>query len=81
VTLWEFLTLKVSRVRNGTERRVRIADVLTEFSELHKKVKSISQQALSPWTESNEAERDENGKNTRKTLMVSEGSSLYVCNS
>jgi len=71
--------LKVNRGRPGSDRRLRIADILTEFSELQKKVKHISWQVLSPVTETAEPsdDRDQTRK-TKKTLML-ESKELGQC--
>ena len=45
LTLWEFLMLKLGRGRANAEQ-ARIAEILTEFSELHTKVKSVSRHVL-----------------------------------
>lgn len=79
VTLWEFLMLKVNRGRPGSDRRLRIADMLTEFSELQKKVKHISWQVLTPVTEAAELPDDgDQAKKTKKTLML-ESKELAQC--
>ena len=71
--------LKVSRGRPGTDRRLRIADILTEFSELQKKVKHISWQVLNPVSETAEPSDDgEQAKKTKKTLML-ESKDLAQC--
>jgi hypothetical protein len=79
VTLWEFLMLKINRGRSGSDRRVRIADILTEFSELHKKVKLVSRQTLTPLNELSGAVDDEHfNKRANKTLML-ESKELAQC--
>lgn len=78
VTLWEFMMLKVNRGRSSSDRRVRIAEILTEFSELHKKVKQITRQSLTPVDQNKVSTESNAGNKARKTLML-ESKDLADC--
>ena len=61
LTLWEFLMLKLGRGRGNTEQ-AKIAEILTEFSELHSKVKAVSHEVLTPAMTASDAEVNDAAK-------------------
>jgi len=65
LTLWEFMVLKLGRGRANAEQ-AKVAEILTEFSELHSKVKAVSRGVLMPAKASVEAEEND----TSKHVMV-----------
>jgi len=65
LTLWEFMMLKLSRGRANAEQ-AKVAEILTEFSELRAKVKAVSHSMLIPATTSLNAEEAD----TSKHVMV-----------
>jgi len=66
LTLWEFLMLKLGRGRPNAEQ-AKIAEILTEFSELHAKVKTVSHSVLTSATDSSDAAGE---NDTSKHVMV-----------
>jgi len=65
LTLWEFMMLKLGRGRANAEQ-AKVAEILTEFSELHNKVKAVSHSVLMPAIASLDAEESD----TSKHVMV-----------
>jgi len=65
LTVWEFLMLKLGRGRANAEQ-AKVAEILTEFSELHSKVKAVSHSVLMPATKSSDAKEID----TSKHVMV-----------
>lgn len=65
LTLWEFLILKLGHGRANAEQ-AKIAEILTEFTELHMKVKAVSHNVLIPARNSVKAEDSD----TSKHVMV-----------
>jgi len=57
--------LKLGRSRANAEQ-AKIAEILTEFSELHSKVKAVSNSVLMPATKSSDAKESD----TSKHIMV-----------
>jgi hypothetical protein len=79
VTLWEFLMLKVNRGRLVSDSRVKIADILTEFSELHKKVKHIGRQMLTAIPEDLPPGGIERPSHRAKKTLMLESKDLAQC--
>jgi len=65
LTQWEFMMLKHGRGHANAEQ-AKVAEILTEFSELHRKIKAMSHDVLIPAKKSKEAE----GRDTSKHVMV-----------
>jgi len=61
LTLWEFMMLKLGRTRANAEQ-AKIAEILTEFSELHAKVKAVSHSVLMPATARSDAAESDSSK-------------------
>jgi len=64
LTLWEFMMLKLGHCR--VNEQAKIAEILTEFTELHMKVKAVSHNVLTPARNNIKTEEDD----TSKHVMV-----------
>lgn len=65
LTQWEFMMLKHGRGHTNAEQ-AKVAEILSEFSELHRKVKAMSHSVLISAKNSKESE----GRDTSKHVMV-----------
>jgi len=58
--------LKLGRGRANAEQ-AKVAEILTEFSELHSKVKAVSHSVLMPATESSDVKESDTSKHVMVT--------------
>lgn len=69
LTLWEFMMLKLGRGRANAEQ-AKVAEILTEFSELHTKVKAVSHSMLTPAMASLDAEESDTSKHIMVVIVI-----------
>jgi len=69
LTLWEFMMLKIGHSRAHAEQS-KVAEMLTEFSELHAKVKAVSHSMLTPARAASYVDRSDTSKHVMVTCSL-----------
>jgi len=69
LTLWEFMMLKIGHGRANAQQS-KVAEILTEFSELQAKVKAVSHSMLTPARAGSDVDKSDTSKHVMVTWSL-----------